>query len=180
MQSEPTLTLNSVLASFTVLAIAGFFFAVAAVSAHDGHEETYHIYITETGYEPNTITIEVGDTIVFENRSDTPRWPASNNHPTHTLYPGSDIAKCGTEEAGGIFDACRGLELGESYAFTFNEVGSWRFHDHLAPRLGGVITVAPHGTQDAGPADETGWWAGLGDRIARTFGRILEFFRIGG
>lgn len=179
MQSESTLTATSVLASLAVLAVAGFFFAIA-VSAHDGHEETYHIYITDTGYEPNTITIETGDTIIFQNRSETPRWPASNNHPTHTLYPGSDIAKCGTDAEAGIFDACRGLELGESYAFTFTEVGTWRFHDHLTPRLGGVITVVAHDEQAQVDTAEASWFSGLTERIARAFGRFMELFRIGG
>ncbi|MEK6824273.1 MAG: hypothetical protein AABY02_00300, partial [Nanoarchaeota archaeon] len=62
-------------------------------------------------------------------------------HPSHKNYPGSDIAKCGTSEASTIFDACKGLAQGESYSFTFNEVGSWNYHDHLNPNLRGTVIV---------------------------------------
>ena len=68
-------------------------------------------------------------------------WPASALHPTHTVYPGSDIQKCGTSEGDKIFDSCTGLNKGESFSFTFNEKGDWRYHDHLNPNLNGVITV---------------------------------------
>ena len=54
-------------------------------------------------------------------------------HPTHTAYPGSGIEKCGTDEEEGIFDACKGLEEGESFSFVFNEAGSWNYHNHLSP-----------------------------------------------
>ena len=62
-------------------------------------------------------------------------------HPTHKVYPGSDIEKCGTAEESNIFDACRGLKEGESYEFTFNEKGSWRYHDHLNIKNTGSIIV---------------------------------------
>jgi len=60
-------------------------------------------------------------------------------HPTHTVYPGSDVKKCGSDES--IFDACKGLEQGESFSFTFNEIGSWGYHDHLRASTTGKIVV---------------------------------------
>jgi len=79
---------------------------------------------------------------MFKNESANPTWPASAMHPTHTVYPGSDIQKCGTPEAGKIFDACRGLNTGETWSFQFNEVGKWNFHDHLnAGKFGSIIVT---------------------------------------
>ena len=77
--------------------------------------------------------------VTFFNEDSNKHWPASAMHPTHTLYPGSGIEKCGTGEK--IFDACKGLEQGESFSFTFNEKGSWKYHDHLSVSSTGTIVV---------------------------------------
>ncbi len=95
--------------------------------------------ITSSGFEPKTLTVKAGTTVTFVNEDANKHWPASAMHPTHTLYPGSDIKKCGTGEA--IFDACKGLEQGESFAFMFNEKGSWKYHDHLSVSSTGTIVV---------------------------------------
>lgn len=97
------------------------------------------VKITASGFSPKTITIKAGDTVTFFNEDSNKHWPASAMHPTHTLYPGSDIQKCGTGEQ--IFDACRGLEQGESFSFTFNEKGSWKYHDHLSVSSTGTVVV---------------------------------------
>ncbi|MBI4154200.1 hypothetical protein HY501_02600 [Candidatus Woesearchaeota archaeon] len=99
------------------------------------------VEMTSTGFSPATLTIDAGDTVTFTNKDTNPHWPASAVHPTHTVYPGSDISKCGTTEQESIFDACRGLEEGESWSFTFNEKGTWRYHDHLNLGLTGSIVV---------------------------------------
>ncbi len=112
---------------------------------------TIHMY--DDHYEPTNITIEAGTTVVFENKGDKEHWPASNIHPTHTLYPGSNIDKCGTEKEENIFDACRGIGTGEEYSFVFTQAGSWKYHDHLFPNLKGTIVVT--GTSLESEAAET-------------------------
>ena len=93
-------------------------------------------------YNPSSVEISVGDTVRFENNSDSRiMWPASAVHPTHTVYPDSSIGKCGTEDAEDTFDACGTLDPGESYSFTFDWVGQWGYHDHLRPSTNGKITV---------------------------------------
>src|SRR3989344_8143265 len=89
------------------------------------------ISIVATGYAPNSLEIKKGDSVVFMNNDAKEHWPASNSHPTHRIYPGSDISKCGTAEEVNIFDACKGLKERENYKFTFNEAGTWKYHDHL-------------------------------------------------
>ena len=99
------------------------------------------VEITSNGFSPETITIKQGERITWLNKKTGAGWPASAVHPSHKSYPNSDIAKCGTDEENEIFDACRGLAQGESYSFTFNEVGSWSYHDHLNPSSRGTVVV---------------------------------------
>ena len=101
----------------------------------------FTVEITNDGYKPNPLTIKKGSTVTWVNKTSTPNWPATAAHPTHTVYPGSSKEKCGTAEAATIFDACNGLEQGESYSFTFNEIGEWAYHEHLNVKMFGKIVV---------------------------------------
>lgn len=89
----------------------------------------HRITLTEEGYEPSVITIAVGDKITFGTDATYSKlhWPASNVHPTHSIYP--------------AFDPLTPVEPEETWSFVFGKVGEWRFHDHLAPYHTGVITV---------------------------------------
>lgn len=116
-------------------------FISTPVFAHSGERGKVVIHMIEEGFEPETASIEKGETVIYENVDTEPHWPASNIHPTHRLYPGSDIEKCTTVEEKQIFDACRGIEPGESWSFVFEKPGEWRYHDHLNPKLGGRILL---------------------------------------
>lgn len=99
------------------------------------------IVAADSGFSPSSITIKKGETITFRNESSQLSWPASAIHPTHTVYPGSNIAKCGTTGAEGIFDACTGLAKGQAWSFKFDIPGTWKYHDHLNPSRNGTIIV---------------------------------------
>jgi plastocyanin len=99
------------------------------------------IKITANGFEPKEVEITKGTKVTWINEQSNPSWPASDVHPTHEVYPGSSIKKCGTPEQDKIFDACRGLKQGEIWSFIFNEVGEWYYHDHLKPSWKGEIVV---------------------------------------
>src|SRR3989344_4262739 len=99
------------------------------------------VEITSSGFNPSSLTVKAGTKVTFLNKDSVEHWPASAIHPTHTVYPGSDIKKCGTNEQGNIFDACRGLSEGEAFSFTFNEKGNWKYHDHLNLNSRGEIIV---------------------------------------
>lgn len=103
--------------------------------------KTHAIQMSGSGFSPSPLEINAGDTVTFTNAGNADMWPASAMHPTHTIYPGSDIDKCGTSEENNIFDACKGIKSGESWSFTFNEKGSWNYHDHLNSALFGKIAV---------------------------------------
>lgn len=104
-------------------------------------DEVVVITFDGEAYSPREVTINRGQTVTFTNQSEKRTWPASAVHPTHTVYPGSSIQKCGTADADMIFDACRELQEGESWSFTFTETGEWRYHDHLNASITGSITV---------------------------------------
>lgn len=88
---------------------------------------THEIKLTEEGFVPSTVTIAKGDTVVFTTTRDKSFWPASDLHPTHTIYP--------------EFDPKQPIEPDKSWSFRFDQEGEWRFHDHLAPLFRGVIRV---------------------------------------
>ncbi len=102
---------------------------------------TATVTITASGYEPQTVTIAKGGTVTWTNTTNTSNRPATAMHPTHLNYPGSDIQKCGTGEQRTIFDACRNLLNGESYAFKFDETGEWPYHDHVEAKIFGKVIV---------------------------------------
>ena len=107
------------------------------IVTHEGTVITYGA----NGFSPSPVTINVGDTVTWKNESSIDIWPASAMHPTHTVYPGSDIQKCNTSAEAGIFDACRGIKPGASWSFVFTQKGSWNYHNHLNPRNFGKIIV---------------------------------------
>lgn len=101
--------------------------------------EEFTIERTDSGYGPNPLTVKVGSTVTWVNNSSGVHRPASAQHPTHTAYPGSGITKCGGSAA--ILDACKDLASGETFSFTFNEVGEWFYHDHRNPSTFGKVIV---------------------------------------
>lgn len=90
-------------------------------------EPSISIAMNAQGFVPTTTRINVGDIVQFINEDSTGRWPASDLHPTHELYP--------------EFDPGEPVPPGASWSFRFEEKGSWRFHDHLKPNKRGNILV---------------------------------------
>lgn len=85
------------------------------------------IVMKDEGYEPSKITIKKGTTVHFKNQGKDDRWPASNIHPTHEIYP--------------EFDPQKPIVPGNEWSFTFDKAGIWYFHDHLSPEITGSIIV---------------------------------------
>ena len=129
------------------------------------------IKMTDNGFEPAEATIPAEATVVFMNAGTSPHWPASNIHPTHSVYPGSGIEKCGTDEESQIFDACGGVPRGKTYAFTFTHPGEWRFHDHLNPTRTGTVIVTGKAEPRINVAPST--W----QRMKDSFGSLIRRVR---
>jgi plastocyanin len=88
---------------------------------------TMTVVMSTDSYTPSTFTVKKGSRVVFRNASEVPRWPASDYHPTHGIYP--------------EFDPQEEIAPGEEWAFVFEKPGKWKMHDHLEPKIKGVVTV---------------------------------------
>lgn len=98
---------------------------------------TATITYTDSGYEPSDVSIKKGEAVRWVNESSVEMWPASAIHPTHSLYPEKNDTDC----LGSSFDVCTKIPPGGSWEFTFNDIGAWKFHDHVRPSKTGVVTV---------------------------------------
>jgi len=97
-----------------------------SVMEEDSVSENMITY-SDSGFSPNTITVEQGTTVTFLNQSSGQMWVASSVHPTHQDYPG--------------FDQLKGVGTGEKYTFIFDKVGTWKYHNHLSSSNIGTVVV---------------------------------------
>ncbi len=91
------------------------------------HSEARIIEMNENGFTPSEIMIDSDSTIIFVNKDNKSRWPASNVHPTHEIYP--------------EFDPKSNIEPGDSWTFKPTKDGEWKYHDHNFPHMRGTIIV---------------------------------------
>ncbi len=101
------------------------------------NEPDAFVTFSDSGYSPSSVTIKKGQKVRFMNNSNRDFWPASAIHPTHSVYPQKSLSDC----LGSSFDACRATPPGGNWEFQFNEVGTWRYHDHLSANRTGTIVV---------------------------------------
>lgn len=89
--------------------------------------EEYVVQLFEGFFSAPEITVPVGATVGFVNLSLGKMWIASNPHPVHTDLHG--------------FDAGRAYGLEEIYEYTFTKPGTFGYHNHMNPSIGGTIIV---------------------------------------
>lgn len=89
--------------------------------------EAHIITLTADGYNPENLSIKRGETVTFKTTEDKPFWPASNIHPTHSIYS--------------EFDPKDAIMPDKTWSFKFEKSGKWNFHDHLSPYFTGTIEV---------------------------------------
>lgn len=101
------------------------------------HDITY----TDDGFSPKDVTIGIGDTVRWVNKSSGMMWVASSVHPTHSVYSGTTLEEhCVSGASGTAFDQCG--DGTDAYTFVFTKAGTWRYHDHInAFRTGSVIVT---------------------------------------
>ncbi len=99
------------------------------------------ITYTDNGFSPTSLMIAQGTKVTFVNNASDAFWPASNVHPTHSLYDGTTLQQHCADPTATTFDACGPIAPGSSWSFTFTKTGTWTYHNHLNPSEGGTITV---------------------------------------
>jgi plastocyanin len=146
------------------LIICLLFLAPLTLGAHGGVEHgELIIRMNDNGFEPKELTVVEGDVVLFINNDDIERWPASNFHPTHTLYP--------------EFDPKRSIKPGESWKMQFNEIGTHRMHDHLIPHMTGTVVVLENLEKKAAtstPDSPRGEMASFWEKIKSFLGKIFQ------
>lgn len=90
-------------------------------------EKTSEVNYLDSGFSPKSITVKLGTTVTWTNKSGKLMWVASAVHPTHQEYPG--------------FDQLKSVGKGETYAFTFTKKGSWKYHNHTSASDTGTVVV---------------------------------------
>lgn len=81
----------------------------------------------DTGFSPKVLSVKKGTAVTFTNNSTKGMWVASAPHPSHTILP--------------EFDEFKSVSKGEQYTFTFEKVGTWKYHNHVNPSDVGSVVV---------------------------------------
>jgi plastocyanin len=100
-----------------------------------------NVTVTYNGssFSSSTITVMKGATVTWTDTAGK-MWLASDPHPVHTGYDGTDRAThCAAGYTGAApFDEC---SQGTSFSFTFNKTGTFGYHDHLNHDAKGTVVV---------------------------------------
>ena len=119
---------NLILIGFAVLLIGSAYWYNKTKNSYPGAKLPPAVVIlNEDGFSPQEITIIRGQSVTFKTTRGKQFWPASDLHPSHTIYP--------------EFDPLEPIQPDKSWTFRFDKIGSWKLHDHLAPSYRGVINV---------------------------------------
>lgn len=127
---------NKFLAFFAIVLVVvafGLFLYINKKRGNEGsnrytiEDSALVIVMDDNGFTPKESEVKKGGVVLFVNEDNDFRWPASDIHPTHELYP--------------ELDPKIPLDKGESWGIQLDRVGEWRIHDHLKPNLRGLIKV---------------------------------------
>jgi len=80
---------------------------------------------TDTGFEPDTLTVEDGETVRFTNNSSDDIWIASDSS-SEVIYPRTKVM-CGSSD----LDTCDPFPPQDFWEFTFTMRGTWGIVNNL-------------------------------------------------
>lgn len=84
------------------------------------------VSLTESGFAPRALTIKAGTIVVFTNNTTRIATVDSDFHPTHRLYPFLNKGNFGP---------------GEKHEVTFEEAGTYTYHNHINSAQTGTVIV---------------------------------------
>lgn len=84
------------------------------------------ITLSKNGFEPQKITVNKGEVVIWTNKSGASASVNSAEHPTHKLFPPLNL---------GIF------EDGQNLQIRIYRVGEYKYINHNNPSQSGTITV---------------------------------------
>jgi plastocyanin len=119
MERKWTLLVVAAIAIAVVLVLALMF--MGGDDGNDGNDPgPNEVWIDNMAFEPFNLTASVGATVTWTN----------NDAASHTV----------TSDDVGLFDSGT-MTTGETFQFTFTEVGQYFYHCALHPEMHGVVTV---------------------------------------
>jgi plastocyanin len=98
--------------------------AESSAPAKENKQNT--ITLNSENFSPKTLTIKVGDTVTWINRSGRNANVSSNPHPIHTDYTPLNLGS---------------FPDGGTLSLTFDKAGTYGYHNHLNPSQNGTIVV---------------------------------------
>jgi plastocyanin len=131
MMISMTIPRIAVASSAVVIVAAGilalYVFGRGAGGGTGTPQQSASVVLTEQGFMPQEVTIKKGGTVTFTTNNGKPFWPASDPHPSHSIYP--------------EFDPRAPIAADSTWSFSFDKVGNWGYHDHLRSYYTGTIHV---------------------------------------
>ena len=101
--------------------------ALVLLLALSAKATTYYVTVNDFGFSPATLTIEVGDTVVWENADDL------FSHSTT-----STLSFSNPNYWNGLL-----VNLGDTFGQTFNNVGGFNYFDQLGSGTGTITVILP-------------------------------------
>lgn len=95
-----------------------------SIASPSAKAEENTVTVTANGFEPQTITVKVGSTVTWINKSGTTVIINSDPHPIHNFWPFLNL--------GSFAD-------GGSVSATFQKSGTYTYHNHLDPSQKGTV-----------------------------------------
>jgi len=90
---------------------------------------------TESGFEPNLVSIKKGEAVRFTNNSSNDLWISSNGEKV-AVYPRTKEG-CGSSD----LDSCEPFDPQDFWEFTFDTKGTWEVTNNLDRGRGGFVRV---------------------------------------
>lgn len=84
------------------------------------------VNLTAKGFTPQTVTIKVGESVSWVNKSGAKASVNSADHPSHKLFPFLNL---------GLFNP------GSTVQVRFNSAGTFTYHNHFIPTQTGTVIV---------------------------------------
>jgi plastocyanin len=85
------------------------------------------VRITEDGFQPSNLKVKAGTLVVWTNDDTEPHRIASNPYPTHKDLPS--------------LDSKSSIDTNGKYRYTFNQKGTFGYHDELNPDVNGTVII---------------------------------------
>jgi plastocyanin len=103
------------------------------VAEQSKHPFSLLISYVDSGFEPATAHVHVGDTVRFTNNASGDLWVASSGT---AFYPRTQDG-CGSSD----LDSCKPLSPGQFWEFTLMKKGIWQYANNLDKSKLGTIIV---------------------------------------